>query len=397
MLPSLSKVCRQQTVRLARHASTATLSASKSFGTISHAYQELYPWRTETELAKLLVSNVAYNEHGLVAVVKPTGLGIYQPAAVTGSLKSKSSKGESLLARRLVGQPKFCIAQVLDYMAQMLRLPHLKITKTVHRDYSGLVLLTATPEVGQKVTKAVRRAKSAVIPYMRYHVIVQGILPGGLNQTPTTERCGIRLVELDEFGDVKEPVYVPPSELTRRMIRKGTKFVTDPVQVKPAIVSYRTLATNRDLAVSLVELKTNVTKWSLVECFLAYKAAFVLGDTYFSRRVKHLLGQPVLIKPTKSVGHKVRQLDPGFEPLSEEVRRALKVRHNAEIPLMVHHDGLTLPGLKKALRGPAAKNKSADEVVPVDAKEDADLIIRAEHLPAHFVDTLDRLKLNVFS
>ena len=131
-------------------------------------------------------------------------------------------------------------------------------------------------------------------------------------------------------------------------VNNKNMFLDGPI--KPVNVRYRTLATNRELAVSLVELETSVTKWSFVQCFLAYKASFVLGDTFFSHRVKHILGQPITIHPkkVKSIAE-IRNLDQGMEPLSSKVQKALDVRKNGQLPLMMHCAGLTFPGLRKSL------------------------------------------------
>lgn len=271
------------------------------------------------------------------------------------------------------------------------------------------MVLSPSEEVKTRVEKSVRRAIALTVPYIRFYCITNGIP----SKVEDTEKCGIRLFEIDSLGDYKEPVYVAPEKISANMRKIGLKrpdMCTSSSPLKPVNVHYRTLATNRELAVSLVELQTSATKWSFVQCFLAYKASFVLGDTFFSQRVKHILGQPVAIKPKKAKTlAEIRNIDYGFEPLSTKVQRALNIRRNGELPLMVHCAGLTFTGLSKSMGGlkveqptiqvPEMKeNGTASDLVTSSGTKD--IIINADQLhqmPSHFVRTLDSLNLNVFA
>lgn len=288
--------------------------------------------------------------------------------------------------------------------------PLIPLNVAAHRDWSGVVLLSTGPrsdEVTRLIEKAARRARSASTPHMRFYAITSGIITSGVNGSGA-EHCGLRLLELDDQGIYKEPVYVPPEKMSKNL-RKASLNHRHKNSVKPFTVHYRTVATNRQLAVSLVELSTCATKWSFVQCFLAYKAAFVLGDLFFSRRVKHLLGQPVVITPKKQLpAAELRaQLDHyysggGMEPLSRKLQQALGVRRNAQVPLMIHCAGLTLPGLRKSL----LSTKMENVVLPKEENDDTlerpanekDIIITADkwhQLPDHFRYTLERLELNL--
>ena len=269
------------------------------------------------------------------------------------------------------------------------------------------MLLSSSDKIEPHIIKSVRRAKAALMPHMKFYCITNGIT----GKPQDTERCGIRLFELDELAQFKEPIYVPPEKMSHNIRKAGLQkkdmHVDGPV--KPVNVRYKTLATNRHLAVSLVELETSVTKWAFMQCFLAYKASFVLGDPFFSHRVKHILGQPIMIHPKKiKTIAEIRNMDRGFEPLSSKVQKALDVRRNSQIPLMMHCAGLTFPGFLKS----TSSIKVADSSIPklqsqpfqnttdlVEAKS-GDLVIEAnqlQHLPAHFVHTLNCLDLNIFS
>ncbi|KAI2802467.1 hypothetical protein BLOT_009922 [Blomia tropicalis] len=347
-------------------------------------YKNLFPWNNEVDLAKLLVKNIVYNKHGLIAISKPWGLPIH-PSSVNQKPNTMS---------KIYGDPLFCLHEVLEYVAQLIGVERLNLVKSAHRDWSGLVLLSTSEELVPRIEKSIRRAIASSIPYRRFYCITNGIIQ---NQNGS-ERCGIRLFELDEFGDHKEPIYISPEKLTNRAIkqsrRNGDQYGSTG-NTRIANVKYRTIAMNRALAVSLVELESSFTKWSFLQCFLAYKASFILGDTFFSARVKHLLGQPVMMKPTKLLTkeeiHRLNQSD--HDPLSIEVKRTLNIHHNSEIPLMIHCGGITLPGLIKSLNLHRKGTKSSEDGSElVQVKQNNDLIIESE-FPEHFKHTLKRLQL----
>ena len=247
---------------------------------------------------------------------------------------------------------------------------------------------------------------------MKFFCITNGIITS--NKGEGSERCAIRLFELDDLGDYKEPIYVPPSKVNAKIRKKNTRYISKDGIAKPVNVRYRTLDTNQNLAVSLVELETSVTKWSFIQCFLAYKATFVLGDTFFSRRVKHILGQPIPMTPTKfKTVSEIRKIDYSNEPLPPKLQKLLNVRHNNQLPLMIHCAGLTFPGLakKKCKDTNESSQNKWEEVAQSTATlerlykvklmskstNSEDIIITADQhyqIPPHFTYTLERLKLD---
>lgn len=393
-------------------------SLPKSHSPKKTPYMNLFPWKNEVELAKQLAENIVFVDRGLIAISKPWGLGMH---AAKRTVFGGKSQAEAILASEVLGSSRFCLTDVLDYLAQILRVDQLHIVKSkchnqvteffivvfhpnhlaAHRDWSGLVLLSTSADVLPQVEKAARRAKAASIPHMRFYCITSGITA----KSEDTERCGIRLIELDDHADYKEPIYVPPEQMSNNLRKAGLQrrdSMPPNRPVKPVTVHYRTLATNRDLAVSLVEVNTSSTKWSFVQCFLAYKASFVLGDTFFSRRVKHILGQPVVIQPKKAKSatdiRRCQLEDARFEPLSRIVQQALGVSRNAQLPLMIHFAGLTLPGLRRSLK---SKKMESPVLIESNLQTDqsstsADINITADQmnqLPPHFVYTLQSLNL----
>lgn len=288
------------------------------------------------------------------------------------------------------------------------------------RRWSGLLLLSENQMIEKFVLKSIRRAKTQLLPPMHFYCIVNGLIPNIQIGHWYEERCGIRLTEIDELGKSKEPIYVPPNDMTRNIRKAGAnrdnKYVLGPV--KPATIKYRVLAQNTDLAVSLIDLHTTTTKWSAIQCFLAYKTSFILGDTFFSYRVKHILGQHITMATLKQKRlENWRHIDQSFEPLSRQVCQKLGVRSNREIPLMIHHYGLILPQLLRPIRHLRKKSNQSidaddDDVdqlkqldrtnnisIQTDDGDNDDLIIETNvnHLPGHFYRTLDRLDLNIFS
>lgn len=284
-------------------------------------------------------------------------------------------------------------------------------------NWSGLLILSTRKNADNLILKSIRNAKTNVEPFMKFYCIVNGIINNAKLNQFYSERCAVRLVEIDELGKFKEPIYMAAKDISNRLRNEGRKTRDQNLgPIKFGTVRYRILATNPSLAVSLVEFQTTATKWSFIQCFLAYKASFVLGDTFFSYRVKHILGQPITMASLKEKRlENWRHLDQNFEPLSRQVCQTLGVRSNREIPLMIHHFSLTLPLIKKSLRKKFnQKDFDVNESQSIEKEnmnamnEDKsetmanknDLIIEANSIqtfPKHFIETLDRLNLNIFS
>lgn len=279
------------------------------------------------------------------------------------------------------------------------------------RRWSGIVLFSEQKTMENLILKSIRQAKSQLIPPMRFYCIVNGLIPNVEIGRWYEERCGIRLTDIDELGQSKEPIYVSPNEMSKNIRKSGAhrdnKYQLGPV--KSAAIKYRVLAQNPDLAVSLIDLHTTVTKWSTIQCFLAYKTSFILGDTFFSYRVKHIFGQHITMATLKQKRlANWRHIDQSFEPLSRKVCQKLNVRSNREIPLMIHHYGLLLPKLlRKLKKQKSSSNNDSGQtneknLIKMNERQSDnncdDLIIHTNvnHLPKHFYHTLERLDLNIF-
>ena len=125
----LSQFWNQTPIQL--RACCSTFSAQRAIKQhqtyIGNAYRNLFPWRNEVELAKMLASNIVHKDEttGLIAIVKPYGLPIHPTSPPSSSDKHVH---HSLLSA-VHGTPQFSIAQVLDYLAQILRVDRLFIVK----------------------------------------------------------------------------------------------------------------------------------------------------------------------------------------------------------------------------------------------------------------------------
>lgn len=98
---------------------------SKSSG---HLYKNLFPWKTEFELAKCLSDNVVYNDYNLVAISKPWGLCIHK-SNIYNNYKNNPGLAEEQQNSMIVGQSKLAVADVLDLLAQFLNVSNLYIAK----------------------------------------------------------------------------------------------------------------------------------------------------------------------------------------------------------------------------------------------------------------------------
>lgn len=95
----------------------------------SNTYKNLFPWKNEVELAKLLVANIVYSDRGLIAISKPWGLGMHAVERSVGDSPGSKSRAAQLLNTQVEINPRFCLAEVLDYMAQILQVRKLHIVK----------------------------------------------------------------------------------------------------------------------------------------------------------------------------------------------------------------------------------------------------------------------------
>lgn len=283
----------------------------------SHPYKRLYPWRTLSEFVDVLEENIVYFDKKLLVINKPWGVGMYKPNPVITEQTNYHLYSEGF------GEPKYCITNALDELGDRLNCQNLRIARSLDRYESGALILTNHDDTHRTIKKIASRLRASRTPHLDYLVICKGFP----HQKTVNERVAIKLNELDEFGEHKEPEIL--DQVSKRQIRlKNMKSVN---------VELSTLAVNRHLATSLLSIKTSTTKWKFVQCYAAQKAAFILGDVRFAKRVRRVLGVPVILSP-----HNINAYDE-FEPLPTRIRSRLGVLKNHSIPLMMHLREIIIP------------------------------------------------------
>jgi 23S rRNA-/tRNA-specific pseudouridylate synthase len=220
------------------------------------------------EFVEMLAQNIVYNDSNLIAISKPWGVGIHKSEVMI------TKKNSHLLLGVYSGSAKYCINDSLELLSQLLNVKKLKCVKTIDRFMSGIILLVTNETTEKKVIKAINRCKPMEIPFMKFWCITKGWPV--INAPFLRERVGIKLLEMDELGEHKESIIIPSEQMTNNM-RRRQKPQSDGLIVKTVLSEMRTIEMNKCLSAALVELSTTSLKWNFIPCYLANKAAFVLG------------------------------------------------------------------------------------------------------------------------
>ncbi len=233
-----------------------------------HPFQNLYEWKSMKEFVEMLAQNIVYNDSNLIAISKPWGVGIHKPEVMI------TNKNSHLLFGAYSGSAKYCVNDSLELLSQLLNVKKLKFVKTIDRFMSGIILLVTNESTEKKVIKAINRCKPMEIPFMKFWCITKGWPV--VNAPFLRERVGIKLLEIDELGEHKESIIIPSEQLTNNM-RRRQRPQSDGLVVKTVLSEMRTIEINKFLSAALIELSTTSLKWNFIPCYLADKAAFVLG------------------------------------------------------------------------------------------------------------------------
>lgn len=311
-------------------------------------YQNIYPWKNSHEFATVIINAIAYKskDNSLIAINKPYGVGTYlrEDAA--------HKRNQDKLLSKVPGQPKYCLTDALQPITDLLnsKEPY-QILKSQDRYVSGLVLLSNDLDRHKKLLiRSLAASRVANKPPYGYRAITCGY-PKFTNDS-LFERVGIKLLEVDELGDHKEPIIVDLTNSIRNKKIQDTKAVQFNLQVEKI---------NKDLAVSLLNIDTTSNMWDSVRCYLSSKTAFVLGDVRFSRRIRELMGKKIQVSAIRT-SHNYDASD----PLNEKVKEALGVRYNSQLPLMLDLNRIRL----QAFEGGRGKRR--------------ELLIESPVMPAHF-------------
>lgn len=311
-----------------------------------HPFNSMYPWQTLEEFVENLEKRVIFNDKKLIAIDKPWGVA-YHKANKT-LYKPYSFETLSLIP----GEPRFCMNDALPLLEERLELDKLEYVKTIDRYSSGVILLCTNPRSKARIRRCINRSKTDRVPLYSFQCIAQGF--PAIQGNELSEKIRIKLRDLDELADYKEPIIVP-EKFHRKEQDRG--YLTR--------VSLKINSINKLNSASYLNVCTNQLRWNFVRCYVAHKAAFVIGDLRFSANIKRILGETVL-ETTNSFYKNNR-----IEPMNRSMLRALKVRSNRKVPLMLHLDSIYLE------RYTGGK----------------DLVIKTARLPDHFQFALDRLGL----
>ena len=282
-----------------------------------HPFKHMYPWKTLSEFTDHLEENIIYNDGKLIAINKPWGVGIHKTNTVITEKTNYRTFSEDF------GDPKFCVSNALDLLCERLLIQRLRFAKTVDRYQSGVMLLAADDKTLATVKAIGPRMKARKEPHMTFWCICKGF---PLEQS-YEERVGVEMIEIDELGDYKEPEISISLGKNKRVRQEQI----------PATVRVETLDINKHLSTSLLEIQSTITKWSFIQVYAAQKTTFILGDVRFSKRVRQLLGVPLLLSPRNINAYDT------FEPLATRVRNRLDVGRNSNIPLLLHARKLVIP------------------------------------------------------
>ena len=238
----------------------------------NHPYKCMYPWKTKKEFTDYLYENICFNDGKLIAIDKPWGVGIHRSELMVTKQNANHITGAS------ANVPKYHIDEALDHLKTRLNFQEeLKVIKTIDRFSSGIILLARVNDENtqNRIKNSIARSKQLDKPMMTFYCITKGWPINIPNESVLRERIGIKLVEVDELGDYKEPIIIKAEELSRRMRKRIP--LKDGMKVKTSIVELQILDCNKNLGVSLVEVAVNSQKWGLIQCYISQKASFIIG------------------------------------------------------------------------------------------------------------------------
>lgn len=296
---------------------TSSNKSSNKSARKAHPFNVLYPWKTLTEFVDVLEQRIVYNDNKLIAIDKPWGVAYHK----ANKTLHKPYAFESLSL--IPGEPKFCLNNALPMLEERLGVEKLQFVKLIDRYSSGIILLSSDDATTEAAHKSLRTNKSEGRMFYNFVCIAQGF--PAIQGDELSEKVRIKLRDIDELADYKEPIITPPV-YKKQDIDNGYL----------ARVCIRINSLNRLNSASYLRISTNQLRWNFVRCYVADKAAFIVGDLRFSSNVKRILGEQVL-ETTNSFYKNNR-----IEPLNKEMLYALKVRSNRKIPVMLHLESISL-------------------------------------------------------
>ncbi|XP_045133597.1 mitochondrial mRNA pseudouridine synthase RPUSD3-like isoform X2 [Portunus trituberculatus] len=244
----------------------------------NHVYNRLFPWQSSQELAEHLRNTEVYNNDGLIALNKPYGVGM------TKLDRSKATGPHTTVETLNMGitLPHVpAMSQVLPFLKEQYAADHLEIVKSTERWSSGLMLLSTSSKLTEKIQKCLRRCKAMSQPAMTYRAITVG-LPS-------------------------------PASIATKVATK-LEYVHNTGKV----------------------IKAQVSKWHFLRVWATYCYSPILGDHLYSGRVKTLMGRKII------VSHHNTYLEPQNLPDNLYSKLALPPRSSEMVPCHLHLSTVTL-------------------------------------------------------
>lgn len=330
---------------------------------LAKVYRNLYPWQSLDQFVNQIKNTIAYtSEDGsIIALNKPFGVGIY-----TVQDKNVSKQNKDKVLAKLAGHPKYCLQDALKPLTDELGSPEpYEVIKGIDRYMSGLTLITNDRKRQQaNFRRSISASRHHKWPPYGLRTITSGYPT--IKSDKIYEKVGVELVEIDEFGDHKEPVIVKnPS----RKFGLGSYNSSSVFQVEMEVKKI-----NREYPSALVELYISKIAWDFPRCYMSSKTSFILGDVRFSRRIREVLGKPIQVSAYKASPY---YDDSNYEPLNSALQSRLGVQKNASIPLMLDLHTIRLKNFYPKQKNPEKQN----------------LVITSPYMPAHFALTADCLGL----
>nr|XP_054752218.1 mitochondrial mRNA pseudouridine synthase RPUSD3-like [Lytechinus pictus] len=259
-------------------------------------------WKDKSFNVNLLKRSIIYHQDGIVAINKPPGLG------VSGRGNDSSSP--------------LTLASMMSHIADITDCPSIEIAQGLEKEASGLVLLTENKMAAGKLQDKIKEARNRRQFIKTYQCIVCGI---------PEQKSGVSKMYLgtEDIGGIN--MTVVRHDPSGRQIRDG--------DVWSAETGYRVVRENRELGCALVELQPLRVRRHQLQVQMTNELCPILGDHTYSRQVKTILGNPVLMDPHKSLAtHGIQVLRPGM-------RKALSMTNQqvSYLPLFLHLHRVVLP------------------------------------------------------
>ncbi|CAF2494010.1 unnamed protein product [Rotaria sp. Silwood2] len=318
-----------------------------------HYLSQANPIRQPKDLVSCILNNTIYHDEQILVCNKPPGVMVLdetwdrkiditnqddEEEEVEGKFNPKSSSSCTIQYH----MPQFRLALKWDHFFPCVRTPN---------EPSGLLIYTQNSKLHEDIkSTAMRSFRKLKEPYLTLYGITTAI-PRKLEDSHHI------MIERHMYNG--QYLSYEVFDASSNALKQG--------RVYTGTIQHRTLSTNDELKVALVEFKTTTCTWDFVEIYCLRQCAPLLGDNKYWNRVKFVAGVPMYINPIK---HKIY---PAKQQLSKHVRIALDVYDQQIIcPLHLHLTDFNLP--KKYHRQRAVVH------------------YRAPPFP-YFYETLERLKL----